>query len=77
MLTFAPQGSPLGSVLQSLNSVWFSSHFSHLPTDQGRSVWSSHALLQIYNESYYNFSTFEEGVLLTYNFVHATVCVGS
>ena len=34
MWTVAPRGSPLGSVLLSLNSVWFSSHFSHLPTEQ-------------------------------------------
>ena len=36
MLTFAPRGSPLGSMLLSLNSVWFLSHFSHLPTEQTR-----------------------------------------
>ena len=36
MLTFAPRRSPLGSVLLSLNSVWFSSQFSHLPTEQTR-----------------------------------------
>ena len=36
MLTFAPRGSPLGSVLLSLNSAWFSSHFPHLPTEQTR-----------------------------------------
>ena len=35
-LTFAPRGSLLGSVLLSLNSVWFSSHFSHRPTEQTR-----------------------------------------
>ena len=34
MLTLAPRGSPLGSVLLSLNSGLFSSHFSHLPTEQ-------------------------------------------
>ena len=36
MLTFALRGSLPGSVLLSLNSVWFSSQFSHLPTEQTR-----------------------------------------
>ena len=34
MLPCAPRGSPLGSALLSLTSVWFSSPFSHLPTEQ-------------------------------------------
>jgi len=79
VLTVAPRGSPLGSVLLSLNSVWFSSHFSHLPTEQ-TGVDPIRVLILCFKfmmRANIILVHLRGGVLLTYIFVHATVCVRS